>query len=316
MNVYRGLYFSTLIGALGSLVAWALTLLLSIPTANVRQPWVPDATVLSVLGISLSVLLFLYFDRAITGKVRFSSVGWGFLFGALSAAVALGFVIFLRQAFGSQSPALYRLAAWGIGVSILSLGLSLRWVRTNRARVLHTYAGGLVGGLLGGLVFVFFSPHVPAGVGMCGLLLAGAGTGFGAGIAPILVRDGLVRFISSGDARAQSKLGKARKEWDLQPEESYILGSMMTAQGGARFQQGADICIPDASMAPRHAVLFSKDGRFYIARHPDAAGPEGIAKYVLRIKGKTVVTSQELRPADDILIGRSALRFESKKVGE
>jgi hypothetical protein len=210
----------------------------------------------------------------------------------------------------------YRLAAWSIGFSIISLGLGLRWLSTNRARVIHTYAGGLVGGLLGGIVFVLFSPHVPIGIGMCGLLFAGAGTGFGAGIAPILVRDGLIRFISSGDARAQSKLGKVRKEWDLESEESYILGSMMTQQGGARYQQGADICIPDASIAPRHAVLFSREGRYYIARHPDAAGSEGIAKFVLRIKGKTVVTSQELHPSDDLLIGRTALRFESRKVGE
>jgi hypothetical protein len=36
----------------------------------------------------------------------------------------------------------------------------------------------------------------------------------------------------------------------------------------------------------------------------------------LRIKGKTVVSSQELRPSDDLLIGRTALRFESRKAAE
>jgi hypothetical protein len=316
MNVYRGLYFSTLVGALGSLVAWAVSLALSVPMADVSTAWAPDLTVLAIFGVTLCIFLFLHFDRAITGKRRFSSVLWGLLYGALSAVFATTVIALLRRAFGTNSPTLCRLAAWALGFSVLGLGLSLRWAGTNRARILHTYAGGLAGGLLGGLVFVFFGPHVPSGIGLCGLIFAGAGTGFGAGIAPILVRDGLVRFISSGDARAQSKLGKARKEWELIPEQSYVLGSMMTTQGGARFQQGADICIPDASIAPRHAVLFSREGRFYIARHPEAAGPEGIARYVLRIKGKTVVTSQELHPSDDILIGRSALRFESRKVGQ
>ncbi|HMF65594.1 MAG TPA: FHA domain-containing protein [Edaphobacter sp.] len=316
MNVYRGLYFSTLVGAIGGLLAWASCLLTSIPLADFSSRWLPDTLALLFFGLFLGVLLFTHFDRAITGKTRPGSIGWGMLFGLLSAIVASFIILALQRTIAVRSPILFRLAAWAIGISVVSLGLGLRWVRSNRARVIHTYAGGLLGGLLGGFVYVLFSPHLSAGTEMCGLLVAGAGTGFGAGIAPILVRDGLMRFISSGDARAQSKLGKARKEWDLEPEESYILGSMITAQGGVRFQQGADICIPDASIAPRHAVLFSREGRFYIARHPDAAGPEGIAKFVLRIKGKTVVTSQELHPADDVLVGRTALRFECRKSGE
>ena len=116
--------------------------------------------------------------------------------------------------------------------------------------------------------------------------------------------------------RAQNKLGKVRTQWDLNVGESYVLGSASTAHGGTRFQQGADIVIPDSAIAPRHAVVFSKDGRFFIARHPDASGPEGVAKFVLRIKGKTVMTSQELHPDDDLLIGRTALRFENRRKGE
>ena len=316
MSVYRGLYFSTLVGALGSLIAWALALAVSVPLADIRSAWLPDAIMFSIFSIVLSIFLFLHFDQILLGKRRFSSVLWGLLHGVISAAAATGLVLLFRQTFAQGSPKLFRIAAWAVGFSLIGLGLGLRWVRNNRARVLHTYAGGLVGALLGGLIFVFFSPHLPSGVALCGLLFAGAGIGFGAGIAPVLVRDGLVRFISSGDARAQSKLGKARKEWDLVPEDSYVIGSTMTALGGARFQQGADICVPDASIAPLHAVLFSREGRFFIARHPEASGPEGIAKYVLRIKGKTVVTSQELHPADDILIGRTALRFESRRAGE
>ena len=91
--------------------------------------------------------------------------------------------------------------------------------------------------------------------------------------------------MSSGDARAQNKLGKNKTLWDLDVEESYTLGSAQTAQSGSKFQQGADICIPDSSIAPRHAVVFSKEGRYFIARHPDAGGPEGFSKYVLRVKG-------------------------------
>lgn len=316
MNVYRGLYFATLTGLLGGLLAWLAAVLAAIPLADSGHAWAPDALHLLAFGLAVGILLFLHFDRALLGKVRASSIGYGLLFGLSVSLVAAALAFGLQRAISPTSPTLYRIAVWTICFSTVSLGLGLRWARSNRARVLHTYAGGMAGSLLGGLIFVLFSPHLSSGISMCGLMVAGAGTGFGAGIAPILVRDGAVRFISSGDARAQSKLGKIGKYWNLAADESYILGSAMTDQGGARFQQGADICIPDAAIAPRHAVMFSKDGRYYIARHPDAGGPEGIAKYVLRIKGKTVVSSQELHPSDDVLMGRTALRFESRKQGE
>ncbi len=313
MNVYRGLYFSTLVGALGGLLSWALNLLVSVPLASVGARWLPDTLTLCFFGMVTGLALFVHFDRVLVGKIRPASIGLGVLFGLVSASVAALLIYGIRNAVAENSPTLYRIASWSIGISIIALGLGLRWIRSNRARVVHTYAGGLVGGLLGGVLYVIFSPHLPGGTAMTGLLFAGAGVGFGAGIAPILVQEGLVRFISSGDARAQNKLGKTRKNWQLEPGESYIIGSMMTAPGGTRFQQGADLYIPDASIAPRHAVLFSKEGRFYIARHPEASGPEGVAKFVLRLKGKTVVTSQELRPSDDLLVGRTALRFESRR---
>lgn len=300
----------------GGLVASLIASLLNVPLADVGMHTLPDTVTFLIFGMVVSVAMYLHFDKVLLGRLRGSSVGYGLLFGGAAALVAAGLNFLLAKGVAGTSPTLYRIATWALCFSIVGLGLGARWARTNLARVLHTYAGGLVGGLLGGLVFVLFTPHLPAGVAMCGLMLAGAGTGFGAGIAPVLVKEGLLRFVSSGDARAQNKLGKNKTLWDLDVEESYTLGSAQTAQSGSKFQQGADICIPDSSVAPRHAVVFSKDGRYFIARHPDAGGPDGIAKYVLRVKGKTVVSSQELQPSDDVLIGRTALRFDSRKLGE
>ena len=316
MNVFRGLYFATLAGALGGLLAWAAALLLLVVAGNRDLPVLPDVVQLSTFGLLVGVAVYMQVDRALSGKMRWSSVGFGLLFGALGAVVAAAASVGLWRSIAPVSPVLFRMAVWTICLSLISLAIGLRWARSNRARVFHTYVGGLTGGLLGGAFFVLFAPHLASGVSLCGLMLAGAGTSFGAGIAPVLVRDGVMRFISSGDARAQNKLGKAGKFWDLAADESYVVGSAMTAQGGAVFQQGAEIWLPDTAVAPRHAVVFSKAGRYYIARHPDASGPEGVAKYVLRIKGKTVVSSQELHPADDLLIGRTALRFESRKAAQ
>lgn len=316
MSIYRGLYFSTLLGALGGYLASLGTVLLSIPLADQRASWLPDTITLMLFGPLVSILLYIHFDRILLGKMRGSSIGYGFLLGVLSSSIAAGLAVALRAGVSTTSPALYRVTVWAFCFSLIGAGIGLRWVKTNRGRLLHVYAGSLAGGLIGGLVFVLFAPHISSGMTMCSLMLAGAGTGFGSGIAPVLVREGLVRFISSGDARAQSKLGKNKVIWDLDIDDSSVIGSAPTAQNANRFQQGVDICIPDSSVAPRHAVIFHKNGRYFIARHPDASGPEGISKYVLRIKGKTVVSSQELHPSDDLLIGRTALRFESKKQGE
>ncbi len=316
MNVYRSLYFSTLVGITGGLLAAVAGLLLAVPFADSGLRFLPDLLNLLPFGMLVAVLLFVHFDRVLLGKLRGASIGYGLLFGGVAGLLASLLAFGLRRGIADTSPALYRLAVWTLCFSLIGLGIGLRWVQSNRARVFHAYAGSLTGGLLGGLMFVFFAPHVSAGVSVAGLMMAGAGTGFGAGIAPVLVREGLLRFISSGDARAQNKLGKSRAFWDLDVEESYVLGSASTAQNGTKFQQGADIWLPDTAIAPRHAVVFARDGRYFIARHPDAGGPEGIAKYVLRIKGKTVVSSQELQPADDVLIGRTALRFESRKGSE
>ena len=316
MSLYRGLLFATLVGTLAGLTASLFSELVIVAAAGSGLVWLPDTVTLVLFGILVAVAIFLYFDRVLLGSIRGSSIGFGFLFGGLASLVAAAMAFLLMRGIAPTAPTLARIAVWALCFSVIGLGLGLRWAKTNRARILHTYAGGLVGGLIGGLVFVLFAPHLSAGINMSALMLAGAGTGFGAGIAPVLVREGRMRFVSSGDARAQNKLGKIRTEWDLNIEDSYVLGSAQTAQSGTKFQQGADIVIPDSAIAPRHAVVFSKDGRFFIARHPDASGPEGVAKFILRIKGKTVMTSQELHPEDDLLIGRTALRFENRRRGE
>lgn len=316
MNVYRSLYYATLVGLAGGLLAALLGLLLSVPLADSGWRWAADTEQLALFGSWVAVLLYLHFDRLLIRKFRWSAIGFGLLFGLLSGLLAAGLAQLLRTGIGESSPILYRFAVWTLCSSLIGGAIGLRWVQANRARALHAYAGGLVGGVIGGAFFVLFAPHTSAGSSMAATMLAGGGIGFGTGIAPILVRAGLLRFISSGDPRAQNKLGNKNTLWDLEIDESYVLGSAPTEKGGTRFQQGADVFIPDAAMSPRHAVVFSRDGRYFIARHPDAGGPEGVAKFVLRIKGKTVVSSQELHPADDLLIGRTALRFESRKEGQ
>ena len=312
MDLYRNLYFSALTGGLAGLFAWGLGGLVFVGLGVQPGLWSSDAILSCLLGTVLACSLFVWMNHAAGKRMGWESIGWGLLLGGGSAAVAAVGIWLLQTHIQMESPVLFRLVVWALAGSLIALGIGLRWVKTNRVRVLHTYAGGLVGGLAGGLVFTFLGPHSPELCQAFGLMLTGAGTGFGATLSPMLLRDGAVQFISSGDARAQSKYGRASKQWSLELGESYVLGNIVTADTGSRFQQGVDIFVPDSFLSPRHAVLFSKDGRYFIARHPDAGGPAGIAKFVLRVCGKTVTTSQELHESDDILVGRTALRFTSK----
>jgi hypothetical protein len=314
MDLYRNLYFSALTGGLAGLFAWGIASLVFVGLGPLHGAWIADAVLVCLLGTVLACSLFMWMDHASGKRMRWESVGWGLLLGLGAAVVAVLFIWQLQIHIQMESPTLFRLVGWALAGSLIALGIGLRWVRSNRVRVLHTYAGGLIGGLAGGLVFTFLGPHSPELCQAFGIMLTGAGIGFGATLSPMLLRDGAVQFISSGDARAQSKYGRTSKQWALELGESYVLGNIVTTDTGSKFQQGVDIFVPDSFLSSRHAVLFSKDGRYFIARHPDAGGAAGIAKFVLRVCGKTVTTSQELHESDDILVGRTALRFTSKKL--
>lgn len=316
MTFYRLLYFLALTGALAGLLGAGTNSLVASMIVNAPGEWLADSLVVLILAFFLAPLLLLQLER-FSGKSSVGrTIGIGVLIAVVTGILSAAVLYFLRVRVAGDSPALYRLLGWTLSGSILALGIGMRSIRRNRMRVFHTYAGGIAGGLLGGLVFVGLGTRQPELSQAVSLMLTGAGVGFGAGLAPLLVGESALEFISSADARAQSKYGRPHKRWDLSPEETYIVGSLATSQSDTRFQPGADIFVPDASMAPRHAVIYSKEGRYYIARHPDAGGPAGIAKYILRVRGKTVTSSQELNEADDILAGRTALRFMAKRRGE
>ncbi len=178
MSLYRGLFFSTLIGATGGMIASALSELAMVVLADSGRRWIPDAVTMVLFGIAIALAIFLYFDKLLLGSIRGSSIGYGLLCGGGAGVIAAALAYVLHTSIASSAPTLARIAVWALCFSVIGLGLGLRWVKVNRGRVLHTYTGGLVGGLLGGIVFILFAPHLSAGIGMSSLMLAGAGTGF------------------------------------------------------------------------------------------------------------------------------------------
>jgi MFS family permease len=312
MSLYQTLYYMSLVGGMAGLFSWVLVALVS--TVLVNQPtWAADLASATILGAFIGGLTVGFSDHWSGNRVAPRWVISGTLTGMVAGTIAGLIQIPITNSLEEQSAVLTRLVAWMLAGSFIGCGLGLRWVGVNRARVAHAFAGGLIGGALGGLIFAGLAASVPDLSQALGFVSVGVGICFGVTLAPILLRDGVLQFVSSGDARAQSKFARTHKEWEIQQGDSYVIGSQSQEMTRSRYRPEIDIFIPDAAIAGRHAILLGKGGRFYLARHPSASDQASMARFQLRVRGKTVVTSQELRSSDDILVGRTALKFITRK---
>ena len=313
MSLYQTLYYMSLVGWMAGLFSWACTALIAAALPNQTEIWVSDLVAAVILGGFIGGLTVGFSDKWSGNRVSARWIVSGTLIGIVAGLAAGLIQIPITQNLAAQAPLINRLIVWMLVGSFIGLGLGLRWVQVNRSRVVHAFAGGLVGGTLGGLIFAGLGSRIPDLSQALGFVVLGVGICFGITLAPILLRDGALQFVSSGDPRAQSKFGRTHKEWELQQGDSYVIGSQGQDMRQTRYRPNVGIFIPDAAIAPQHAVLFEKDGRFYVARHADAGGQAGMARFVTRVRGKTVTTSAELRDSDDILVGRTALRFVTRK---
>jgi MFS family permease len=309
MSLYQTLYYMSLVGGMAGLFSWALAALASAAFGNQQNAWASDLVSAAILGALIGGLTVAFSDRWSGNRIMPRWIVSGTFIGLVAGLLAGLVQIPITNNLSERAPILTRLIAWMLAGSFIGLGLGLRWVAVNRARVAHAFAGGLVGGAIGGFIFGGIGSSIPDLSQALGFVSVGVGICFGVTLAPILLRDGVLQFVSSGDPRAQSKFGRTHKEWEIQQGDSYVIGSQSQDLSRSRYRPEVEVFIPDAGIAAHHAILFGKDGRFFLARHPDAADPAALARFKLQVRGKTVVKSQELRDSDDILLGRTALKF-------
>lgn len=312
MSLYQTLYFMSLVGGMAGLFSWALVSLILAGLPSSSAGWLPDLIAATVLGGFIGGLTVGFTDRWSGAAVMPRWIISGSLIGILAGALAGAAQIPITDALGVKAPMISRMIAWMLAGSLIGLGIGLRWITVNRMRAAHAFAGGLLGGALGGLLFAALGSAIPDLSQALSFVLTGVGICFGITLAPILLRDGAVRFISSGDPRAQSKFGHSHKEWEVADGDTYLIGSQAQDISKTSYRPEIEIFIPDAAISSRHATLFGRERRFYIARHSDIGGEGGMARYVLRVRGRTVESTMELRDNDDILVGRTALKFITK----
>ncbi len=296
MSTQQSLYFMSLAGALAGLISWVLTKILA-GLGFLQIPQAIDFVAAALLGGVIAAMAIGFTDKWLGNRLIGRWVITGSLIGLLAGICAELILIPARTALIQDYPRVVRILDWVLVGSFIGLAVGLRWMNINKNRIVHGFTGGLAGGLVGGLLFSFAGGSYPDFIEAWAFILMGTGICAGVALAPTMLRQGTLQFVSSGDAAAQSKLGRPpRKQWELQDGNSYVIGA----------QESLAISIPDTTVAPRHAMLFAKGGRFYLERHPEIRGK---GQSVLRVKGKTVSSGSELHHNDDVTVGRTVLRF-------
>jgi hypothetical protein len=312
VNLNQNVYFMSLVGGIAGLLCWGLTATISEIPAATLSGWVVLTVETTVMGALIGGMTVGFADKWGGDRLLFRWVAIGVLLGA-AAGAASGLINAPLQAgiqagAGAARDVAASVALWLITGALIGLVTGLRWAGVNPFRAVHAMVGGMIGGTVGGLVFYFLGEQGEVFVALA-YVLTGMGISLGVTLAPVLLRDGILQFISSGDPRAQNKYGSPRQEWLIQSGDRLIIGSQSADQSQARFSRDVQIYIPDALSAKRHAILYERKKQFFLQQHPENVGQRGQPLYALQVDRANVVGTVELRDGDDVLIGQTLLRF-------
>jgi hypothetical protein len=277
---HQTVYYMALVGGIAGLACWGIV------------SWIPDLTTvggalldvinMAVLGGFIGGLTVGCHDYWLADRV----VGRWILVG-LSVGIVAGVIGGLIHSAMSQPPLtgqlplLSRALSWMIAGWLMGLGVSLRWVMINKARVLHGLIGGTFGGLLGGIAF-WSLKGVSADISqLLGFALTGIGITCGVSLAPILVRQGVLEFVSSGDPSVLESYGRRHQRWEIDDDGKYVIGSLGASPPHPPLMPDTQIIIPDKLVAPRHAILICSTDRYYIEPHPELRMPQPAAARAL-----------------------------------
>lgn len=310
MNIYQTLYFMSLAGGSAGLLAWASQALLVLLIPAGSPAWPSAVIAAALLGAFIGGFTVTFDEKWAGNRVQARWVAMGALIGCVAGMLSGALHLPLRSALPGALP-LGTVLGWMITGALIGAGLGARWLSVNRARLAHGMLGGMCGGFLGGMVFATLSQLLPGISQAVAFVFTGAGISFGIAFAPILLRDGVLRFVNSGDPRALSKLGK--KEWAIQEGDSYVLGSQSADLSKSAYGREVDIYLPDGSVAPRHARVYGKEGRFFVTRHPDVMSEAGLRRFILKVQNRSITAPYELHDQTLIVLGRTTLMFLAKQ---
>jgi len=266
-----------LIGALAGVICWFIWSLLQIPLAIDVEYY--DMIAFTLLGALIGGLSVGVNDRRLGDAIVPLWILIGVVGGAIAGAAGGWIARFVRAAMIDAGFAADVLS-WLIAGALIGFGISLRWWKVNRSRVFNGLLGGMAGGVVGGLAYLLLANLIGGGNSQAiGMALAGLGITTFISLAPILTRQGMLEFVNSADAATQKRYKQSRKQWEIHNGEKYVIGRLSASQSTTMLSPELQIYIPDSLIEPRHAILLSRDRRFYIEPHPSItlnAGKGGI----------------------------------------
>jgi hypothetical protein len=255
-----------LIGALAGVICWFIWSLLQIPLAIDVEYY--DMIAFTLLGALIGGLSVGVNDRRLGDAIVPLWILIGVVGGAIAGAAGGWVARYIRAAMIDAGFAADVLS-WLIAGALIGFGISLRWWKVNRSRVFNGLLGGMAGGVVGGLAYLLLANLIGGGNSQAiGMALAGLGITTFISLAPILTRQGMLEFVNSSDAATQKRYKQSRKQWEIHNGEKYVIGRLSASQSTTMLSPELQIYIPDSLVEPRHAILLSRDRRFYIEPHP------------------------------------------------
>jgi hypothetical protein len=319
MNLKQTIYFMALVGAVAGLLTWFIQgTVADLATRSGLDVGQAQFTILvtTLMGMLIGGMTVGFADKWTADRVVFKFVLMGVILGAVAGLV--GGLLYLPILFSVIQTSASRVGGfiglpltWLLAGGLIGLVTGLRWASINKLRSVHALIGGLVGGGLGGLLFTFLGNDLIFQA--LAFMISGMGITLGVTLAPVLMRDGVVLFISSADPRAQNKYGSPQQQWLVQEGDRFVIGSLGSDRGQTMYGRPIDIYIPDAMVAKRHAYLYAREKRFYIQQHENNIGPQGQPLSALQVNNMNVVNARELRDGDEIVLGQTLLKFSSRR---
>jgi hypothetical protein len=298
---FRRIYTHAVLGALGGLVGWTLTIPLAwFQATGTFRLLLKDALVGALVGLAVGAVIGAYdglfssrsFGRLLKGVFLGGLVG---TFGGV-VGLALGEVIFILGGGGAWPRAL------GWTFFGLLVGASQGIGQWSLAKVGYGILGGLLGGLVGGstcerlsalLQMVTHQRELGLSIGgAMGLIILGAAIGGFIGLVEVILRTAWLRF-TRGKLEGQTVTLDPRKRVQ-------ILG---------RAPDCAVVIPGDVDVQPHHAAILREDSAFVIE-------PRDGSVLLRGLQGYAPVESHALRHRDRIQVGKTRFTFMSEQEEE
>ncbi|HOU13730.1 MAG TPA: FHA domain-containing protein [Anaerolineae bacterium] len=290
MNKKMQLYYNTIFGALGGLIAWLLLGLF--PTAEWNL-WV--AVIFIGAGTGLFIGGAVGMVEGLILKRSFIRAVWGLFLGCLTGVPSGAIGLALGQAgfLLTQGGFIGRAVGWtALG---FFLGAGQGFIRFKVKRIFYGLLGGTFAGLIGGVIyegitqlFLQQSDTAQMFLGAVGLLLIGASLG---GVTALSV-EVIERVAGRGVLVVQNG---PRQGMEVSVVDTVTLGSY----------DGCEVYLPrDPGIAKQHARVGKRATGFFIQDLPASSG--------VFVGNTRVSTEQRLRHGDQIRLGNTLVLFKEQ----